>query len=343
MHELRLFQHEGRRVAAAVIGSGPVLVLPPWWITHLEGDLADARKGVFLRALARSHTVVRYDRPGTGVSDRDGPLAGRELADEVALLVRVLDELEVESARFLGISCGGCVAAAFAAAHPERVEALAVYAGYVDGRQLGGARLGRTVTELVRSHWGMGSRLLTDLFLPGATGEERQAFARLQRSGADAETAALLLEEIYGFDLSGVLDRVPPGVRVVHRAGDRVVPLEAGCELAAGLRGSRLVTLRGDRHLPWDGDASDVLGALASFLGGVTVLESAIVSEPALTARENELLVLVAEGLTDADIAARLFLSPHTVHRHLANIRAKLGLSTRAAVGAYAVRRGIVQ
>ena len=108
--------------------------------------MADGRRGVFLRALARSHTVVRYDRPGTGVSDREGPPAGRTLADEVALLVRVLDELEISAARFLGISCGGCVAAAFAAEHPERVERLAVYAGFVDRRPAGGreaARRGR--------------------------------------------------------------------------------------------------------------------------------------------------------------------------------------------------------
>ncbi len=61
-----MFQHEGQRVAAAVFGAGPVLVLPPWWVTDVEADLADRRRGAFLRALARSHTVVRYDRPGTG-------------------------------------------------------------------------------------------------------------------------------------------------------------------------------------------------------------------------------------------------------------------------------------
>lgn len=212
---------------------------------------------------------MRYDRPGTGASDRDGALASRTLADEVALVVRVLDELEVESARFLGISCGGCVATAFAAAYPRRVEALALYAGYAHGRQFGDARLRGTVVELVRRHWGMGSRLLTDLFLPGATVEVRRAFDRLQRSGADdAETAALLLEEIYRFDLTGTLEMVPPGTRLVHRAGDRVVPIEAGRALAAGLRGWRLVSLAGERHLPWDGDPVDVLGALAPFLGG---------------------------------------------------------------------------
>lgn len=62
-----------------------------------------------------------------------------------------------------------------------------------------------------------------------------------------------------------------------------------------------------------------------------------------MTAREREVLSLVADGLADAEIAARLYLSPHTVHRLLANFRTKLGLSSRAAVAAYAVRRGIAR
>jgi ATP/maltotriose-dependent transcriptional regulator MalT len=61
-----------------------------------------------------------------------------------------------------------------------------------------------------------------------------------------------------------------------------------------------------------------------------------------LTAREAEILRLVAQGLADAQIAERLFLSPHTVHRHVANIRAKLRAPSRAAAVAYATRNGLL-
>ncbi len=54
------------------------------------------------------------------------------------------------------------------------------------------------------------------------------------------------------------------------------------------------------------------------------------------------MLRLVAVGLADDDIAERLVLSPHTVHRHVANIRTKLGLPTRAAAAAAAARAGLV-
>jgi DNA-binding CsgD family transcriptional regulator len=61
-----------------------------------------------------------------------------------------------------------------------------------------------------------------------------------------------------------------------------------------------------------------------------------------LTERELEVLRLVARGLSDGEIAERLVLSPHTVHRHVANVRAKLREPSRAAAVATAARRGLL-
>jgi DNA-binding CsgD family transcriptional regulator len=61
-----------------------------------------------------------------------------------------------------------------------------------------------------------------------------------------------------------------------------------------------------------------------------------------LTPRELDVLRLVASGLSDAEIAGRLFLSPHTVHRHVANVRTKLRLPSRAAAVAHATRAGLL-
>jgi len=61
-----------------------------------------------------------------------------------------------------------------------------------------------------------------------------------------------------------------------------------------------------------------------------------------LTAREREVLRLIADGLSDEAIAERLVLSPHTVHRHVANIRSKLRQPSRAAAAAQAIRDGLI-
>jgi ATP/maltotriose-dependent transcriptional regulator MalT len=61
-----------------------------------------------------------------------------------------------------------------------------------------------------------------------------------------------------------------------------------------------------------------------------------------LSPREADILRLVAKGLSDAQIAERLFLSPHTVHRHVANIRTKLRVPSRAAAVSHATRHGLL-
>ena len=60
-----------------------------------------------------------------------------------------------------------------------------------------------------------------------------------------------------------------------------------------------------------------------------------------LTARETEVLALVSEGLRNADIARRLFVSPKTVDHHVSAILAKLGVQTRAEAARAAARLGI--
>ena len=61
-----------------------------------------------------------------------------------------------------------------------------------------------------------------------------------------------------------------------------------------------------------------------------------------LSTRELEVLRLVAEGLSNAEIAERLVISPHTVHRHVANIRTKLRADSKAAAIAAAARLGLL-
>jgi DNA-binding CsgD family transcriptional regulator len=61
-----------------------------------------------------------------------------------------------------------------------------------------------------------------------------------------------------------------------------------------------------------------------------------------LSRREHEVLALVAAGLSDREIAARLTVSPHTVHRHVANVRHKLGTGSRAAAVAEGHRLGLL-
>lgn len=337
---------DGRRVAFAVVGEGPATVLPAWWVSNIADDWEFEPFRRFVEGLASNRTVARYDRIGTGMSDRQRPSETFTPEFELATLQAVVDELGFERVTLVGISAGACTAVTFAATWPERVERLVLCGGYADGCTLGPPEARSGMVDLVRSHWGLGSRLLTDVFGPSWSPEERSAFTAFQRTAADAPVAADLLELIYRTDVRDDLLKVRAPTLIVHREGDRAMRVRGAREIAALLPSADLVTLAGDAHLPWHGDGDSVLRAMASFLGiqvpdqPADDLEGGAFGE--LTTREREVLKLVAQGLSDAQIAGQLSISAHTVHRHVANILAKLQTTTRAAAVARAARAGLV-
>ncbi|MGB0962511.1 MAG: alpha/beta fold hydrolase, partial [Mycobacterium sp.] len=95
----------GEEIAYATVGSGPALVLAAWWTSHLELDWQNQELREFVLALAENHTVIRYDRPGVGMSSRDD--RDYDLRTETSHLEAVVLASRFESVDLLGISCGG--------------------------------------------------------------------------------------------------------------------------------------------------------------------------------------------------------------------------------------------
>jgi pimeloyl-ACP methyl ester carboxylesterase/DNA-binding CsgD family transcriptional regulator len=341
--EIRFLHFAGRRVAYAVTGDGPPLVAPAWWVSHLELDWEDQAFRGLWESIGAGYTAVRYDRLGVGMSDRDLRDEDLTLDSEVALLGAVLDELALQKVVLVSGSSGSCAAVAFAARFPERVDRLLLYGAYADGSSIASPELRDAIIATVRSHWGLGSRLLADLFLGDAGSAEQERLARYQRAAASPQTAAALLELFYRNDVRAELARVRAPTLVVHRRGDRAIPYHLGRELAAGIPKATLIPLTGTAHFPWAGDTQSVARALRSVLAPEAPVRGA--GEPAavlLSSREREVLALVAKGLSDPEIAEQLVLSQHTVHRHVANIRTKLGRGSRTAAVAEAARLGLL-
>jgi pimeloyl-ACP methyl ester carboxylesterase/DNA-binding CsgD family transcriptional regulator len=337
---VRFLRFAGSRVAFAMSGDGPPLVSPAWWVSHLDLDWRDGAFRSFWASAAAGHTLVRYDHPGTGLSDREVDLTAWTLDDDVGLLRAVMDELGLERASLLGASSGGCAAIAFAARHPERVERLLLYGTYGHGASIAPPAVQEALAAAVRAHWGLGSRALADVFVGTEDGDARRRWMRDQQASAQPETAAALLEHVYRMDVRSSLEHVRAPTVVVHRRGDRAIPHACGRELAGSIPGARLVSIDGDAHLPWIGDSTSASRALGSFLTGARAVDPSAAA--LLSRREREVLVLVADGRSDREIADRLTVSHHTVHRHVANIRRKLGSGSRAAAVAEAARLGLL-
>jgi DNA-binding CsgD family transcriptional regulator len=109
--------------------------------------------------------------------------------------------------------------------------------------------------------------------------------------------------------------------------------------LGAGDRAGALVAIRraiDDDFGRWPGVRKDRAEALARRLQGASTR-----LDGELTAREREVAALLADGLTNGQLAERLFISPKTAAVHVSNILAKLGLATRAEIAAWAVRHNV--
>lgn len=301
------------------------------WITHLRGQLNLFSFGAFVERLAQHFTVIRYDKPGCGLSDRD--CIDLSFDGQVAAALAVADAVGARRFRLFGASQGGQVAAAIAARYPERVEALVVYGTCASGRDLALADVRKSVLALVRAHWGMGLQALTGAFVTDPTAQDVAAFTRYQRASSSAAVAAQLLEVYYDTDIRALLPAIRTPTAVLHREGDRGTAFELGREVAALIPGATLIPLPGSSHLYYHGDWAAVLEAVLSFLGQPTSRGQR------LTDREFEVAQLVTEGLTNHAIAGRLSVAPRTVETHVENIRRKLRVSSRAQIAAWVTER----
>ena len=259
--EIRFLPVGARRLAYEVRGDGPPLVAPAWWVSHLELDWQSPDVRRFWAGVAENYTLIRYDRLGVGMSDREVHDSDLTLDGEVATLCALLDELGLDRVSLIGGSSGSSTAVAFAAAFPERVERLVLYGSYSHGDVLTAPGVGEAIVAAVRAHWGLGARMLSDIFLGSAEAAEHERFTRLQRESATAETAAALLDMVYRLDVRAHLPLVRSAATVVHRRDDRAVPYRLGREVAAAIPGATFIPLHGHSHFPWHGDVDSVVRA----------------------------------------------------------------------------------
>jgi pimeloyl-ACP methyl ester carboxylesterase/DNA-binding CsgD family transcriptional regulator len=334
----------GVRVAYATVGHGPALVVPAAWIGHLELTWRDPAVRAFYAPLASCRTVVCYDGPGCGLSDE---WPGRPSLDkDLTVLQAVVDHLELEQFDLFGISMGAPVSLAFAARQPARVGRLVVYGGYADGQLIASAQVRAAMLDLVRAHWGLGSDVLANIFLPDGSTTMKAQFAELQRGAASTEVACQLLAQCYEVRVVDLLDRISTPTLVLHREADRAIPYRLGRDLAVQIAGARLVSLAGRSHFPHAGDAASVVRAILEFFGEAAnqplpTLSGALSgggSSP-LTARQSEVAALVAEGLTNRQIAERLGIEERSAEGHVERIRRRLGVPSRVQVAAWWIRQ----
>lgn len=345
---------DGVRLACAASGAGTPLVKSAHWLTHLSHDWSSPIWRHQHQDLSRHFRLLRYDQRGCGLSDHD--VEDMSLEAWVADLERVVDSAGLDRFVLLGMSQGGPIAIEYAARHPERVSHVVLYGSYVRGRRFwdeGGeqAREADTLVELIRLGWDRDNpafrQVFSSLFIPGGTMEQIQQFNELQRRSTSPETAARIVSVIDRLDVTETARRLEVPVLVMHCEDDARIPFSEGRRLAGEIPGARFVPLAGRNHIMLEGEPAwdAFLSEVVRFTGAAPAPDGEEAPRPeslaGLTAREHDVLALLATGLGNTAIAENLHLSPKTVRNYLSRIFDKLGVSSRGEAIVAARRAGL--
>ena len=260
-------------IAYQVVGDAPIdLVCVPGWVSHIEHAWEEPSYAPFLRRLAQFSRLIVLDRRGTGLSDRVDRLPTlEERMDDVRA---VLDAAASTRAYLFGISEGGPMCALFGATHPTRTAGLVLLNTFASLRRTDDNPLApandewdRTV-DLFAREWGTG--ISATLFAPSRADDEafRRAWGRFERHAVSPGGMRTLLAMARTTDVTAVLGSIRVPTLVLHRIGDRVIPVEHGRFLARHIPGARFVDVPGADHFPWVGDVEAVLAEIQHFVTG---------------------------------------------------------------------------
>jgi pimeloyl-ACP methyl ester carboxylesterase/DNA-binding CsgD family transcriptional regulator len=325
---------DGTRLAWAEAGAGPVLVKAANWLTHLEYEWTSPLWLHWLQFFSTNFRFIRYDERGCGMSGwGGGPLT---LPLWTSDLERVIEAAHpAQPVILLGISQGAATCLQYAARHPGRVARMILYGGYVHGAlrrgNPDGEKAYRAMVDLARVAWSSSNptfrQVFTSRFIPGGTPQQLQWFNELCIRSTTGEIAAELLDARAILDVPDLLPQIRTPTLVLHARDDEVVPVSQGRLLAGSIAGAEYVELDSRNHVllvqepAWERFREAVLAFLGAASPGVFA---------ALSAREREVLVLMARGLSNARIAETLRIGEKTVRNHASNLFDKLGVRSRA-------------
>ncbi len=336
---------DGVRIAFWTLGEGTgfVHLTPGTTASHGEWEMPECR--YWYERLASRWKLVRYNTRGEGLSDRI--VSDRLLEASIIDLEAVVDRLGLDRFILFGPWYGGPPAIAYAARHPKRVSHLILWCTFARGSEWQRQPQLQAARSLVDKDWVVYTETVAHVILGWSQGEPARRYAALLRDSVTPEFVENYYTRVKDWDVSALLPQVTAPTLVLHRR-EHALGLEVPKALASGIANARLVLLDGASTAPYLGDTEAALQAIEEFLGEdgpAPQLARAPAAKAGLpdnlTAREVEVLRLVANGQTNIEIASELVLSMRTVARHITNIYGKIGARGRADATAYAIRHGL--
>ena len=299
---------DGLAIAHQVTGGGDIdIVLVAGFISHLEQDWGDPRHAHFLHRLGTMGRLIRFDKRGTGMSDR--PPDVPDLETRIHDVLAVMDAVGSERAYLLGYSEGGPMVTLFAATYPERVAGLVLYGASVkrtrapDYPWARSAEERRAYTEELATTWDWEGDLA--IRCPSADEDMKKWWARRCRAAATPSTVRALMHMNDLVDVREALPAVRVPTLVVHRTDDLVIRVEEGRYLAQHIPGARFVELDGEDHFV-SGDPDQILDPIEDFLTARPALVDSAMALAAIVVPTGDDRSALVQVLVEAGARDRL-------------------------------------
>jgi len=237
-------------IAYRVFGDGPRdIVLIPGTVSHVELFWEFPANEYLVKRLTSFARVIVFDKRGQGLSDR---IAEQTLEERISDVRAVMDAAQSQCATIYGWSEGGPMSLMFSATYPERTSALILCGTFASIRAEPWAKSeeewARTM-ERLQSRWGQG--VLVPINAPSRVADKAfvEWFGRLERAAASPGGIVALMRANYDLDVRHLLPSIQAPTLILHRVGDKTVPVVAGRYLAEHIPGAKYVELPGDDHL----------------------------------------------------------------------------------------------
>lgn len=266
--QVRYTTSDGLHIAYQVTGGGDLdIVLISGFVSHLDIDWDDPRHAYFLERLGSMGRLIRFDKRGTGMSDR--PSGVPDLETRMHDVLAVMDAVDSTSAVVFGYSEGGPMAVLLAAMHPERVSALVLYGTYArriwaeDYPWAQSAAAREAYTDLLVNRWDWEA----DLRMRCPSGDEamQRWWGHRMRAAATPGTIRSLMDMNSLVDVRDLLPSVRVPTLVVHRRDDALFPVGEAQYLADRIPGAKLELISGADHFV-SGDPAQILDVVEPFV-----------------------------------------------------------------------------
>jgi DNA-binding CsgD family transcriptional regulator/pimeloyl-ACP methyl ester carboxylesterase len=327
---------DGMRIAYGVSGRGtPLLFLPGVAFYHVQLGWEYPRLQGWLRGLSERFQLIQLDPRGFGMSSREvsEDLARQDYQKDMEAVVGRL-----RPGRFLIVaaSTGVDLALDYTLQHPQQIIGLVLGTSGVDWRW------STALFDILPTQdW---DAFLYSIAPRDRSREERERIVELRRQSWDQRNYVLQSRVMYGrpdayaVETRDLLSRLRTPTLVLHARDYALIPVEQGMKKAE-ITGGHLVLIDGTDV--W-GDANQGLHAIETFLATLPAYDGPPASGDGLSAREIEVLRLIAAGRSNQQIADELVISLNTVQHHVSSILTKTGVANRTEAAAYAHRNNLI-